>query len=263
MFKQRLQGLVAGVLIGVLLTGGVVFADNISKTVDVIYNSIKIFIDGAEYVAKDANGNVIEPFIYNGTTYLPVRGIANAFGKDVIWDGENASVYLGKTGQNQPDDYLHKLQYNDCIRADGYNFWVLNGIGSITDFSKSTYTNGLIFNDSYANFRKSAVENEIDQANVIMDYPINGQYTSIAGTVVLPQKIDVANFNKDNENARQNTADVFIYGDGRLLKKISQASTTMPMKFEASIKGVNMLTLKIKTYNDYTVIALTDLALYK
>lgn len=68
-----------------------------------MYENIKILIDGEEYTPKDANGNVIEPFIYNGTTYLPVRGIANAFDVDVDWDGATASIYLGKKDQNQPD----------------------------------------------------------------------------------------------------------------------------------------------------------------
>ena len=32
----------------------------------------------------------------NGTTYLPVRAVANALGKEVYWDGPNYTVYIGR-----------------------------------------------------------------------------------------------------------------------------------------------------------------------
>ena len=58
----------------------------ISKTVEVVYNNIKLNIDGTEITPKDANGNVVEPFNFNGTVYLPVRAVGEALGKDVSWD---------------------------------------------------------------------------------------------------------------------------------------------------------------------------------
>ena len=95
MTKHRLQGLLAGLLIGVILTGGLVFAKQGTEMLEAMYNDIKIFIDGAQLTPEDANGNAAEPFTVNGTTYLPVRAVANAFGKDVAWDGETNSVLIG------------------------------------------------------------------------------------------------------------------------------------------------------------------------
>lgn len=92
--KKKLQGFVAGALIGATLTGGVVLAATGTKTIDVIYNNIKVYKDNVLCELKDANGTVIEPFIYNGTTYMPVRGTANLAGMDVEWDGATKSVYL-------------------------------------------------------------------------------------------------------------------------------------------------------------------------
>ena len=48
-----------------------------------MYDNIKIFMDGEEVTPKDGNGQSVEPFIYNGTTYLPVRAVSNAIGKEV------------------------------------------------------------------------------------------------------------------------------------------------------------------------------------
>lgn len=99
--SKKIKGLIAGGLIAALLFGGASFAKQTSEQVEIFYNNIKIFIDGSELIPKDANGNTVEPFIMNGTTYLPVRAVANAFGKDVDWDGETNTVYLGaKPGEN-------------------------------------------------------------------------------------------------------------------------------------------------------------------
>lgn len=92
--KKRLQGLVAGVLVGVMLTSGVVYAKQISETAELFYNNIKIVMNGKEIQPKDANGTYVEPFIINGTTYLPVRGIASALDLNVEWDGNTNTVVL-------------------------------------------------------------------------------------------------------------------------------------------------------------------------
>ena len=92
--KKRLQGLIAGVLIGAMFTSGVGFAKQISTTTELFYNNIKISLNGQEVLPKDANGNYVEPFTINGTTYLPVRAVANALGIDVDWDGSTNTVIL-------------------------------------------------------------------------------------------------------------------------------------------------------------------------
>lgn len=92
--KKRLQGLIAGLLIGTMLTSGMVFAKQISETAELFYNNIKISLNGQEVLPKDANGNYVEPFIINGTTYLPVRAVANALGVNVDWDGNTNTVIL-------------------------------------------------------------------------------------------------------------------------------------------------------------------------
>ncbi|MBQ8002325.1 MAG: RICIN domain-containing protein [Clostridia bacterium] len=62
----------------------------LAKKTDVI----NIFIGGGRFIAKDANGNVVNPILKDGTTYLPVRAIGEAFDKEVTWDGETKTVTL-------------------------------------------------------------------------------------------------------------------------------------------------------------------------
>jgi hypothetical protein len=93
--KQRLQGMVMGFLAAVLLSGLTVWAATGTQNLAVTFRDIKLFIDGTQITPKDANGNVVEPFLYNGTTYLPVRAVGEAFGKTVDWDGNSSSVFVG------------------------------------------------------------------------------------------------------------------------------------------------------------------------
>ena len=93
MLKEKIKGFIAGVCATVLLAGAVtVFAANI----DVVMGGIKIYWDGIEKTLTDANGNKVEPMIYEGTTYVPLRAMANLMGKEVDWDQQNMAVIVGE-----------------------------------------------------------------------------------------------------------------------------------------------------------------------
>lgn len=101
--KKRLQGFFAGVIATMMITGIFAVAKDLYKKIDVIYNDIKIEIDGERFIPEDANGNIVEPFIYNGTTYLPVRAIATFFGMDVSWNDDSYTVSLNTKKESQQD----------------------------------------------------------------------------------------------------------------------------------------------------------------
>ena len=67
-----------------------------TETVQIQYNDISLVVDGVPITPEDANGSEIEPFIYNGTTYLPIRAVGDAIGKQVTWDGATKTVYIGE-----------------------------------------------------------------------------------------------------------------------------------------------------------------------
>lgn len=72
------------------------------------YMGIKLVVDGVEVTPKDANGSTVEPFASEGTTYLPVRAVASALGKEVTWDGETKTVYIGAV-PGQTESWMKKL----------------------------------------------------------------------------------------------------------------------------------------------------------
>ncbi len=55
---------------------------------------IKIVINGTLIEPKDVSGKVVNPFLIDGTTYVPVRAITEALGKKIDWDGETKTIYI-------------------------------------------------------------------------------------------------------------------------------------------------------------------------
>lgn len=143
MFKNKKIKIALIATATILALSVTAFSKTISQRAEIFYNNIKIYINGAEIVPKDAKGNTVEPFIMDGTTYLPVRAISNAFGEDVEWDGTTQSVYIGKADRSKPDNYLDRIQYTDFSKSCG-NCALFRINGTVTDYLGKTYTNGMI-----------------------------------------------------------------------------------------------------------------------
>ena len=176
--KKRLQGLIAGIVLGALLTSGMVFAKNIRETIDAVYMNVKLVIDGEEIVPKDVNGNVVEPFIYNGTTYLPVRAIGEAFDKDVHWDGETATVYVGDIVKPAKEVYLYDKPYLECGNSKEY----ISG----EKYSSFNFKNSF---KNYIGFQFGLSGDDYRESYII--YPLNGLAKKVKGTFVPPEGNEV------------------------------------------------------------------------
>lgn len=99
--KSKIKGFVFGMIIGLTFAATLVFASSGLITKQLSYDNIKIELDGKEIVPKDANGNYVEPFTIDGTTYLPVRAVSGALGLNVDWDDKTNTVLLS-TKQSEP-----------------------------------------------------------------------------------------------------------------------------------------------------------------
>lgn len=66
------------------------YAAQATKSIQAVYNNIKIVYNGNE-VSTDAS---TEPFMINGTTYVPLRVAGTALDKKVSWDGNNKRVVI-------------------------------------------------------------------------------------------------------------------------------------------------------------------------
>ena len=106
MFKGYVLGLLTALLVSMMVVPG--FAATVAKTITV-YTGITLYYDGVKVEPKDANGKAVEPLLYNGTTYLPVRAVSGLFGEDINWDGKTQSVYIGDIPVNKT--YLMYLPF--------------------------------------------------------------------------------------------------------------------------------------------------------
>ena len=167
--KERLQGLMAGVLIGAICAGGTALAKTGKETIEVSYQNIKIFMDGEEVDARDANGNKVEPFIYNGTTYLPVRAVGQVVGKEVSWDGVEKVVYLGAKPGNVENwlDVCGPYQFKR-----GENFKLVDN--KYFTMSGRKYTNGFVLQPSGTSTGSNKAE---------AMFNLNGEFKSISFSV--------------------------------------------------------------------------------
>lgn len=83
---------------GTRITGNVTGTpDTAAKRTDVTFTlrpEYHIVIDGTERTFTNANGTKVDPAIYNGSIYLPLRAIGEIMGKSVNWDGATQTVRL-------------------------------------------------------------------------------------------------------------------------------------------------------------------------
>ena len=59
-----------------------------------VEDGIGITLNGARFTPRDAAGKQVPVFLYNGTTYVPVRAISEAMGMDVSFNSATRTVQL-------------------------------------------------------------------------------------------------------------------------------------------------------------------------
>ncbi len=65
-----------------------------------IHSSFVASLYFLQHEMTDVNGNAVDAFVYDGTTYLPARAISEANGNIVSWDGEAGRVDITSSGSD-------------------------------------------------------------------------------------------------------------------------------------------------------------------
>ena len=92
--KKYFKGFIIGVVISTLLIS-TALGTSVKKTIEVVYNSVNITVNG-----KKVNADNI---LYNGTTYVPLRAVSEALGKEVGWDQNTKTASI-----NDKDTIINK-----------------------------------------------------------------------------------------------------------------------------------------------------------
>lgn len=167
--KDLLKGMAMGTVLtlGLSASVGAAASNGTFKMLHAYFNDIKINVEGKDVKLLDQQGNKVEPFIVDGTTYLPVRGISEALGQKIDWDSENSRVIIGEVSEANTKGYK-TIQELKPYEKDSYillgGFWEESGVLSIR---QKEYVNS-------SNIRGNGGHGDVT-------YILDGNYSSITG----------------------------------------------------------------------------------
>ncbi len=92
--RNKMVWFSCGVLVTLLCAALAVsaLAVTLQKQATLEFANISLVVDGAKVQPKDATGKIVEPFIIDGTTYVPVRAVGEALGMEVSWNQTTKEV---------------------------------------------------------------------------------------------------------------------------------------------------------------------------
>lgn len=215
----------AGVLVTLLVVALVPAAVAATASRDItVYPGISIYIDDQKIDPKDANGNPVEVFNYNGTVYLPVRAVSEALGQPVQWEGTTRSVYVGKHSGSKPAVWLSQMDY-------------------FSGTSNSDFRTAASEKDNAGDTHYNCITRTFDRT-----YILNGQYSRISGILYQTYE-DRSRYT--GHSGSNNFLE--IYGDGELLysRRFERETGIDPIPFNVDLTGVLKLRVSFKSYSDF------------
>lgn len=230
--KDKLKGFLVGVCSAALLAGAVTA---FATTIDVTMAGIKVYWDGVEKTLLDAEHNKVEPIIYEGTTYVPLRAMSNLMGKTVDWDQSTLSVYVGgkPVGATTP---LDKLDQSKINRAD-VSMWTGTGANFQLKDETIQCSNLLKGHNSLNNI-----------------YVLNCNYSRLVGKAVMP-------YTSVGSSSENELIFYSVENDGteNEIKRYELKQAQEPVDVDVDLTGVT--NLKIKFGRGLGYIALYDVNL--
>lgn len=70
------------------------YAANTYRKTIAVTSGVNVEFNNEAIDMTDANGKAVEAFIYNGTTYVPIRAVSNAFGADIGYDRNTQTISI-------------------------------------------------------------------------------------------------------------------------------------------------------------------------
>lgn len=124
--KKELKGFAIGLIVTILLIS-TVLAGGVKQTIEVVLNSVNLTVNGKKVEADN--------ILYKEATYVPIKAIAEALGKDVVWDSKTNTININDKVAEKNEGIpikVEELPYKITILEP-------NSIG--TRYMQATYTN--------------------------------------------------------------------------------------------------------------------------
>lgn len=144
--KKIIRGISIGIIIAVMLTSTVLGAQ-VKKTIDVIYNSVNLTVNGSKVNADN--------ILYEGITYIPIRAIAEALGKEVGWSQETFTASIDDKKLDSVTKDIQPIKVN-TITGNKTIEIIYNSINLTVNGSKINADNILYTGTTYVPIRAVA-----------------------------------------------------------------------------------------------------------
>ena len=124
--KRKMKWFATGILC-LLLAAAMTVTALAAEGWDIHVDSINVLVDGAVFHPRDVTGQEVPVFCYNGTTYAPLRGLAEAYGLKVDYDPATHTAIVDTMAQTtvirEPDptakDFSYQWRIEETARIGG------------------------------------------------------------------------------------------------------------------------------------------------
>lgn len=111
--KKTIPAFLAGVLTTALISTVAVYSLAISSRMTIEVDPVNVQVNGEVFAPTDVNGDSVPVFAYNGTTYAPLRALAEAYGLEVGYDKEtNMATVASSSSPSTPSQADTKQEFD-------------------------------------------------------------------------------------------------------------------------------------------------------
>ncbi|GGG18248.1 stalk domain-containing protein [Paenibacillus abyssi] len=220
--SKNIRLIATGFVVGALFFGGVSYAATKTATLNAVFG-VKLVQNGIDKTPKGK-----EPFIVDGTTYVPLRTAADILDVPVTWDGKNSAVIIGKKIVGTP------LGTPDSVSTDTLTGPSMTSNQVMTTNSKSYGNTGFTIISEHHGVWK-------ERKNVLK-YNLSNRYASLRLAVGIDDK------SRDfTDQVLRNI--VFKDQDGNVLQEVSLGKGAVRENINIDVKGVLTLFIEVSGEN--------------
>lgn len=222
--KDKVKGLIVGLTIGSLISGTAAFAAG--SQIEVAFRSLKYMFDGVEKAPDGSKG-----FIYEGSTYVPLRFVSEALGKKVEWDEANETIWIG----NNPNKIVATYQGGTVTRGEFDTFFGIQAL----------FNGGHAASKDDPNYQKSVltqlIQNRILYSKSTETDQSSAKESATAQIAAWKSQFGDAKFQEDLKNKQISQTDLqyFLVGSYTAENAIKSSITDAQLKaeYEAALKA--------------------------
>lgn len=122
---------------GLSTVGAATVYNNVSAT---LRPDIMVKYNNEAIELKDSNDELITPIIINGSTYLPIRAIANLTGLNIDWDNESQTILIEDMTEEKDEIGVRGVVKNLVKGKDGVTFLIEGKLDEDTMLDKAYVT---------------------------------------------------------------------------------------------------------------------------